>query len=155
MRYRGHIFSEEEIEIIRQIIREMPEPKYRPPISREVCQRLNWRKHDGGLKDMACRVALLKMQKDGLVQLPPPKHSNRRLLVKKKVLLPPLETVCGPLKTLALELELLLKIDRPMWNAYIDQYHYLGNSKLGGAQLRYIVKNYGDPIVFFGFSAAA
>ena len=34
-------------------------------------------------------------------------------------------------------------------------FHYLGYTKLGGAQLRYIVTNGKDPIAFFGFSAAA
>lgn len=155
MRYRGRIFSQGEIETIRQIIREMPEPKYRTPISREICRHLNWRKPDGGLKDMACRVALLKMQQDGLVQLPPSKHLTRQTRSKKHVLLPPLDSVCCSLHTLAIELDILPKNDSSLWNAYIEQYHYLRNSKLGGAQLRYIVKANGRPIAFFGFSAAA
>lgn len=155
MRYRGRVFREEEIEVIRQIIRKMPEPKYRTPISRAICQRLNWRKHDGGLKEMACRVALLKMQKDGLIQLPPPRHSTRPLHAKKEVILPPPDIICGPLQTLELELDILPKNEASLWNAYIDQYHYLGNTKLGGAQLRYIVKAHGRPIAFFGFGAAA
>lgn len=104
---------------------------------------------------MACRVALLKMQKDGLVQLPPPKHPLYQPRSKKDLILPALDIICGSLKTLAIELDLLPKNEAPLWNAYMDQYHYLGNTKLGGAQLRYIVKSHGSPIAFFGFSAAA
>lgn len=104
---------------------------------------------------MACRVALLKMQKDGLVELPPSKHLPGRMRPKKRMLLPALDIICGPLHTLTVELDILPKNESPLWNAYIEQYHYLKNSKLGGAQLRYIVKENGRPIAFFGFSAAA
>jgi hypothetical protein len=41
----------------------------------EACERLHWRRADGGLKDMSCRVALLKMQADALFTLPPAEKS--------------------------------------------------------------------------------
>jgi hypothetical protein len=41
-------------------------------LSQLVCEALNWRRPDGRLKDMSCRVAMLRMQDDGLIQLPPP-----------------------------------------------------------------------------------
>jgi hypothetical protein len=104
---------------------------------------------------MACRVALLKMQQDGLVELPPPRQPAPQLRAKKDVVLPPLDIVCSPLHALSIELDILPKNESSLWNAYIEQYHYLKNSKLGGAQLRYIVKSHGRPIAFFGFSAAA
>jgi hypothetical protein len=34
-------------------------------------EELDWRRGNGGLKDMSCRVALLRMQADGLISLPP------------------------------------------------------------------------------------
>lgn len=43
-------------------------------LSRELCERLNWRRDNGGLKDMSCRVALLRMQADRLITLPPPRN---------------------------------------------------------------------------------
>lgn len=160
MRYRGRSFSEEEIEIIKQIIIEAPPPKYRKPISREICRRINWRQPSGGLKDMACRVALLQMEKDGVVQLPPVAESNLNRITQNQVNyktenLPLLEPVCGLIKELALEIELVGKNESKLWNTYIDRYHYLGYTKLGGAQLRYTVKSKGRLVAFFGFSAAA
>ena len=41
-------------------------------LSRRICQDLDWRNASGQLKEMSCRVALLRMQKDGLLQLPKP-----------------------------------------------------------------------------------
>ena len=69
MKYCGRQFKEAEIEVIRAMIAADPRlSRYR--ISTKVCEHLNWRRPDGGLKDMSCRVALLRMQADGLFSLP-------------------------------------------------------------------------------------
>ncbi|HEC61711.1 MAG TPA: hypothetical protein ENI27_05595, partial [bacterium] len=68
VRYCGKEFSETEVALIRKIIEENPS-KSRYKISLLVCERLEWRKVDDGLKDMSCRVALLRMQEDGLIHL--------------------------------------------------------------------------------------
>jgi hypothetical protein len=39
-----------------------------------VCEALDWRKSDGALKDMSCRVALLRRHREGLIELAPPLH---------------------------------------------------------------------------------
>ena len=41
---------------------------------RLVCERLHWRRANGQLKDMSCRVAMLRMHRDGLIQLPGPRQ---------------------------------------------------------------------------------
>lgn len=160
MRYRGRNFCEEEIKIIEQVIKEAPEPKYRTPISKEICRRLRWTKPDGGLKDMACRVALLQMEQDGIVRLPPViKCAVTNIKVNySDVVLPPLELVRGSISELAIEISLVTRKSEKkskLWNTYIDRYHYLGFTRLGGAQLRYIVTSQGRLIAFLGFSAAA
>jgi len=42
-----------------------------------------------------------------------------------------------------------------LWNAYIEQHHYLGYTPLPGAQLRYFVTSHGQILALLGFSAAA
>ena len=42
----------------------------RSALSREVCGWLDWRKHDGQPKVMNCRVALNKLERRGLIELP-------------------------------------------------------------------------------------
>ena len=71
VRYCGRDFIPDELEIIRGIIAADPQ-RSRAYISRLVCQTLNWYKPDGGLKDMSCRVVLLRMQENGLFTLPAP-----------------------------------------------------------------------------------
>jgi hypothetical protein len=53
----------------------------RTDLSRRLCEQLHWRKPNGELKDMTCRVALLRMQPDGLIALPPSRERapQRRL----------------------------------------------------------------------------
>lgn len=156
MRYRGREFSEEEIEVIKSLIKEAPEPKRRTHISRELCRRFNWKKPDGGLKDMAARVALLKMEKDGLFTLPPSKRSPDTFKQRfTELVLPTLEPIEGSLHDLNLEISLVPKAEASIWNAYIHHYHYLGYTKAGGAQLRYFVKSQNRFVAFFSFSAAA
>lgn len=71
-RYCGRDFNTEDIDQIRTLIREDP-ARTRADLSRLTCQILGWHKPNAGLKDMACRVVMLRMQEDGLIQLPPPR----------------------------------------------------------------------------------
>ena len=53
MRYCGRIFTLAELELIRGLIASEP-PLNRYRLSRAVCEQLNWRRPDAGLKDMSC-----------------------------------------------------------------------------------------------------
>ncbi len=69
-RYCGRDFTEQELDKIRELIAEDAN-RTRAALSRLTCQALDWYKADGGLKDMSCRVAMLRMAEDGLITLPP------------------------------------------------------------------------------------
>ncbi len=71
-RYCGRDFSEAELMQIRRLITENPQSS-RAALSRMSCRALQWYKADGGLKEMSARVAMLRMQTDGLIELPPPR----------------------------------------------------------------------------------
>ncbi len=74
-RYCGRFFSTAEIDYIRALI--VSDKHYnRAELSRVVCKKLDWLRPDGQLKDMSCRVAMLRMQNDGLIRLPSPKRTN-------------------------------------------------------------------------------
>src|ERR1700736_4908860 len=75
MQYCGRHFEASEIQTIRELIAMSP-PISRYRLSREVCERLNWRRPDGRVRDMSCRGALLRMQADGLFTLPPPRRAK-------------------------------------------------------------------------------
>ena len=74
-RYCGRDFTDAEIETIRQQIAQSP-TLTRADLSRLTCRQLGWFKPDGGLKEMSCRVAMLRMQDDGVMQLPAPRATN-------------------------------------------------------------------------------
>ena len=64
--YCGREFSSHDIQAIKLLMQEYPSLK-RTPMSRKLCEMFEWRKPNGELKDMTCRVALSRMQSDGLV----------------------------------------------------------------------------------------
>ena len=68
-RYSGREFSPADLQAITRTIELNPTLK-RTPLSRLVCEQLNWRRPDGRLREMSCRVAMLRMQADGLITLP-------------------------------------------------------------------------------------
>jgi hypothetical protein len=75
MRYCGRTFTPEELRRIRHLIADHPADT-RARLSRLVCEHLGWRRPDGRLKDMSCRVAMLRMQDDGLLRLPAPRNRH-------------------------------------------------------------------------------
>ncbi len=70
-RYCGREFTFQEFKQIRSLINQNPKFN-RMRLSKEVCRILQWLQPDGDLKDMSCRVAMLRMHRDGLIELPPP-----------------------------------------------------------------------------------
>lgn len=156
-RYSGRFFSAQEIEQIRELIRAEPRPN-RQQLSYQVCERFDWRKDDGSLKDMSCRVALLRMDREGLIELPPPRHRVNpvRSFSRRTARAEPAERLEVPVKSLTdLRLEVVGRGDSALWNEYIDRYHYLGYKPLPGAQLRYFAYAGQRPVALLGFGAAA
>jgi hypothetical protein len=156
MRYCGRPFAMAEIELIRQWIATQPSlTRYR--LSVKVCEEFGWRRPDGRLKDMSCRVALLRMQADGLIQLPAPRNAKpgaqlERPDLERAVQLP----VSVPVVNLTdIAVELVTKRESLLWNTYIERHHYLGHQLLPGAQLRYFVRCAGEIIALLGFGASA
>ena len=158
VRYCGRLFSEQEMQLIRTIIAEDPS-RHRFALSKVVCERLDWRRANGQLKDMSCRVAMLRMHRDGLIQLPPPRrrHYNGTLHRRRTPQAEP-------------ELPIVVRVDalpdlqvRPLadqreaqlWREYVDRYHYLGYTPLPGAQMRYLITSQHRVLAVVGFGASA
>ena len=72
-RYHGRDFTHDEIDLIRRLCADPAYPT-RAAIARAVCDALDWQRLDGRRKDMAARVALLRMADDKLITLPPARH---------------------------------------------------------------------------------
>jgi len=155
-RYCGRDFTPAEFQQIRSLIKQNPEFS-RMRLSKEVCRMFQWLKPDGHLKDMSCRVAMLRMHRDGLIELPPPTHVKGPL---KKIEFtsdtdPQNPVVCSVNQLPQLHFEMVAKATSALWNEYIERYHYLGYTPLPGAQLRYLITAGKQIVALTGFGAAA
>ena len=101
----------------------------RTPLSRVVCEALDWRGADGRLCEMACRVTMLRLQADGLIQLPPSqiRQPRRRACFAPTALTDPQPAVTAAVHELA---PLHMRIvqgrgdDSRLWNEFMARYHY-------------------------------
>jgi hypothetical protein len=155
-RYCGRKFTLKELEQIRSLIKHNPKFN-RTRLSKEVCQILQWFKPDGELKDMSCRVAMLRMEKDGVICLPPSTRTKKP--VRKIEFTSATDSQRGilcPVNLLPeLNLQMITKTTSALWNEYIERYHYLGHKPLPGAQLRYFITAGEQIVALAGFGAAA
>jgi len=156
IRYCGREFTLHELELIRILIENNPQFN-RMRLSKEVCRMFQWLKPDGELKDMSCRVAMLRMHEDGLIILPPPTRSKRPIKkIKFTSATQQQNAVLSPINLLPqLRFEVVTKATSALWNEYIERYHYLGYTPLPGAQLRYFIYAGEQIVALTGFSAAA
>lgn len=156
-RFCGRTFSPEELEWIQALV--AAGTFNRAQLARRVCEQFNWLNPAGQLKAMSCRVAMLRMERAGLIRLPKPLHrdSNGRAGASARQIRQP-EGLRSP-EAQGWEqwrLELVHTPEGRRWyQALMEQYHYLGYKPLAGAQLRYLIWKGGWLAGGLGFGAAA
>ena len=155
--YCGRPFTQEDLERIRSLIAAHPAAT-RAALSRGVCEMFQWRKPDGKLKAMSCRVAMLRMQRDGLIVLPAAQHryrdSRNHPITSRSDPQFPVNLPAHALGPLVLH-GVRSYPDSSLWNALIERYHYLRYTPLPGAQLRYLAFAGGYLVAALGFGASA
>lgn len=148
-----------ELALIRELIQSEGD-RGRTYISKQLCQQWDWRLPNGQLRDIACRDLLRRLERRGLIQLPPPLRAARRVGYKNKTSLPS-DFVATPLcQSLgdfsAIDIDMVRGSQRErFYNALIDRYHYLGYHQGTGEQLKYIVFGDGYVLGCIGFCNAA
>ncbi|NOX34352.1 MAG: DUF4338 domain-containing protein [Deltaproteobacteria bacterium] len=156
IRYCGRNFTPEELDLIINLIKNNPKFN-RTRLSKEVCRMLQWLKPDGKFKDMSCRVAMLRMHKNGIIVLPPSTRIKRPVRIIEFT--PATEPQSPVLKSVdrlpPLHFRMVNKTNSALWNEYIERYHYLGYTPLPGAQLRYFIYAGEQIVALTGFGAAA
>ena len=160
-RCHGRGFTAGEMALMRALIASSPQ-QTRAGLARAFCRAIGWVKPDGGLKDMAARLAMLRMHRDGIITLPPPRHGlrPRRVLEFGPETDPPATPMPETLDAVRpIRLVRVTGAGRAAsvaWNGFIARWHYLGYTPLIGAQMRYAVQDReGRPLAMLGFSAAA
>lgn len=134
---------------------------HRTRISRELCQRWDWRTETGRPKDMACRSLLLKLEARGWIRLPSrrsPSVNDRRNRQPVQI-----ELDCGVLEADLASLQ-PLRIDPvapgsredALFRALLQRHHYLGLRNRVGENLGYLVwSRSGRPVAAMLFGSAA
>lgn len=153
----GKPFSKYDLEKVREIITEHPTLN-RQNLSRIICKEFNWVSANGRLKEMSCRVAMLKLYRTGLIQLPAPqkKSNNGSKLKITSVSDPqfPIEEEIRKLEQIEIK-EVKTSKESRLWNELIERYHYLGYTPLAGAQIRYLIYCRQGLLGAVSFSASA
>ena len=106
-------------------------------------------------------MALLKMERDGLLVLPPSQCANTNRSGAWRIRYPelsaPQPSDDRPLSAWP-NLHLrpaASRTEEHLWNDFIQRYHYLGHKPLPGAQIRYFAFSGETPLACLGFGASA
>ena len=155
----GQQFSPAILARLRQTLRREPNVS-RTELSRRVCEWLEWRSPSGAWKEMSCRVALGKLHRAGVIQLP-----RVEVFPAARATPPPRRTPLPPPGKRSLrELQPVEVVPvggaesrtAQTWNELLNRYHPRGAGPLCGAQIRYaILSAGGEWLGGLAFSAAA
>jgi len=156
---QGRMVTQEDLATARRLIAENQQAT-RQNLAIMLCGLWGWYSPAGKAKIMSATELLQKLDKAGLVVLPPLKNTNKNKGPKpvQQTLAaqppPPVKKTLQELMPLQFE-QITAKNKSALWNELIERYHYLGSSKLFGARLRYLVYSRQEIIAALGFSAAA
>jgi hypothetical protein len=151
----GQQFSDKVLQQIQNLINR-DDSMTRAELARQVCDLVGWYRANGQRKDMSCRVALLKLHRQGLLSLPPAtKVISRNKAIDHSLSLPELAITKSVEQIEGLSLVLVTRHGSPLWKIMIQRYHYLGYTPLVGAQLRYVIDSDQGYLGAIGFSASA
>jgi hypothetical protein len=156
-KYSGKTWSIQDVERIRGLIAAAPSAR-RAELARLLCEAFDWRAHDGRLKLMSGRLTMLRMHRDGVIELPAPRCVCRPprgdFASERSDPQPLLELAITDLVDLKVEL-VTRGESLSLWNEFIARYHYLGYTRIIGAQLRYFITGGGRVLGAMGFGGAA
>ena len=143
----GKELKPEELDLIRQITREFSTLSL-TELAFTVCELLEWRRPNGGLKSPECYAFLQALHERGWLpwlSIQPKKLRPRSTVWDERSdAQEPLTGAIGAY--LPVKLQLLDNTDdRLLFRQYIQRYHYLGYKVPYGAQLRYFVRSLQPP----------
>ena len=158
LKYRGRVFTTEDILYIRELIAAHP-GESRRKLSQKLCEAWQWKQPDGALRDM-CRRLVRVLDRTGEIELPAVKflHANplavrRARPAAAQIDMTPLEgridqvgpfAVCSVRRT----------PEERLFNSLLEQYHYLKYQQPVGEHAKYLVWAQERPIACLAWSSA-
>jgi hypothetical protein len=156
--YRGRRVTESDLGQIRDLIGANPQASRRA-LSKKLCEAWQWYQPNGALRDMVCRGLMLGLHRKGLIELPaqrrrPPNPLARRVR-PEPVAIDRTAVRCGLEELGALEFVQVRRTDREsLFNALLEEHHYLGYTQPVGEHLKYLVCAGERPLALFAWSSA-
>jgi Domain of unknown function (DUF4338) len=156
--YRHRAISDEDVVFIRKLIAEHPGSSRRN-LSEKLCQAWNWVQANGALRAMVCRGLMLKLHREGLIELPAVRQVPRNPLVDPirpvRVSVEQVPLLASLAEIRPLEFRQVRRTPQEaLFNSLIEHHHYLGYTQPVGEHLKYLVFARGRPIACMAFSSA-
>ncbi len=158
IKYRGKTATEKDIVFIKKLIADNPGDSRRA-LSFKLCKEWNWVQANGAYRDMVCRGFMLKLHREGYIELPRKRRTTHNPFLNRKK---PDEievdqsVINTSLRELGpIELRQVRNTEAAaLFNSLIEFHHYLGYSHPVGEHLKYIAFAGERPIACFAWSSA-
>jgi len=158
IKYRGKLVTGDDIGFINRLISKHPDDSRRA-LSKRLCLAWNWVQPNGTLRDMVCRGLMLQLHRAGHITLPAKRGNPHNPFVDRKKpekvdvdqsAIDAALSELGPLKLC----QVRRTASEKLYNALIQQHHYLGYCHPVGEQLKYIIYSAQRPIACLAWSSA-
>ena len=143
--FKGRRFLAEEITLIQEVVRDFRRLS-RQELANTICELLDWRRPNRGLKTREARELLEELLRLGQIELPPPSTRGRPRGSKTSVprtaegeAQREVRGELGDVEPITLRLA-ESAADRRLWRELVDRYHPEGHCVPVGAHLRYLVE---------------
>jgi hypothetical protein len=163
IRVQGRTLTADDLAALRALLARHPDWN-RTFVSCHLARLWEWRNGAGQLKDMAARTLLLKLERRGLIQLPPPQRRTRRPCAQPPPLhsdraapwpSPAMESSLESLQPISLEVA-DTRARRQQVRQYLSQFHYRGFHGAVGENVQYLARDaQGRDLAVMIFGAAA
>ena len=143
-RFCGRVFTREELALIQEVV-ETCAGISRTELSYTVCELLEWRRANGGLKGPECLGFLERLEGQGFLKLPESQQTGPRKGTRRHIAPAtddqPWTRLAGSVGAfLPLDMELVKgRKHRQLFKDLISRHHYLGYAMPFGARLQYLV----------------
>lgn len=156
-RYRARQLDTQDIRFIQALVSKHYQ-QGRSHISRALCEAWQWIQPNGKLKEYAARDLLLRLEEQGLIELPARLRPKNNLKEKSFDQVPlflqkPMNGSAGEHERPCIEL--IHSQGNYLWDYLVHHHHYLGLPKLVGEHLRYLVTINGQVVACLSWASAA
>lgn len=156
-RYRARQLGMQDIRFIQALISEHYQ-RGRSHISKLLCESWQWVQPNGKLKEYAARDLLLRLEEQGLIELPPRLRPKNNLKQKSFSQVPFFvnASVHGSVGEHGRpSIERVNSQDGYLWDYLVFHYHYLGLPKLVGEHIKHLVYLQSQVVACLSWASAA